>query len=173
MPQRPNGILHGLHPHRIVEQIIQYLIQRKCLGDKHRHAVVEQKFHVAFFLSRNRIRQNHRQSLCNGFRDRQAARLGNDAVRRTHQHIYVVHKSHHANAAHTGIVIQKILQMLICLFIVAAHGENLKIYTGIGNMLHGLRTVSVSHAAAHDEQYRTLGIPVQAVGAPPSFVCAD
>ena len=48
--------------------------------------------------------------------------------------------------------------MLVCLFIGAAHGENLKIYAGIGNMLHGLRTISVSHAAAHDEQYRTLGI---------------
>ena len=161
MPDGADGFAHRAQAHRIVEQMVQRVIQREGLGHQRRHAVVEQEFHIALLLSRNRVDQNHRHALGNRFGHCQSAGLCDDAVCRAHEQLDIVHKPHDPQRAVAAVFLFKCLQAVIGALVVAADGKDLAVQSQLGDLAHQLAAVAIAHAAAHDQHRAPFRVQLQ------------
>ena len=121
------------------------------LGDERRHAVIDEKIDVPLLVTRDGVCQQHGQILRERLRDRQAARLGNDAVGRTHHHLNVVHKAIGADDAVSVIACGEFFNVHLHFLVVAADDEHLERHTDLHDLFDSLYVLCVSHAAAHQQ----------------------
>ena len=115
-------------------------------------------------MARNGVSEQHGQIFRERFRNRQTARLGDDAVGRAHHHLNVVHEAVGADDAVAVVPRGEFLHVHLHFAVVAADDEHLERHADLHDFFDGLDVLGVSHAAAHQQNGVHLGVDAKRIG---------